>query len=160
MVKFVWVALLGLASGMATAQDQIYRCGNEYTNMPPAANLAKCTVIAHANVTILPAYKAPVVTAVPVASSPPSATVTDSQRTKDADARFILEAELRKAQSRQAELLKEYNNGEPEKMGAESRNHQKYLDRIQEMKANIQRNEADIASIRREIGRLGVAASR
>jgi hypothetical protein len=117
-------------------------------------------VIAHANVTILPAYKVPVVPAAPLASSPPSAAGMDSQRSKDADARFILEAELRKAQSRQAELLKEYNNGEPEKMGVESRNHQKYLDRIQEMKANIQRNEADIASIRREIGRLGAAASR
>jgi hypothetical protein len=45
-------------------------------------------------------------------------------------------------------------------MGAEARNHQKYLDRVQEMKANLQRNEADIASIRREIGRLGVAVKR
>ena len=160
MVKFLWLAWVALASGMAAAQDQIYRCGNEYTNMPPTANLAKCTVIAYANVTILPAYKVPVVPAAPLASSPPSAAGMDSQRSKDADARFILEAELRKAQSRQAELLKDYTNGEPEKMGAESSNHQKYLDRIQEMKANLQRNEADIASIRREIGRLGAAASR
>jgi hypothetical protein len=85
---------------------------------------------------------------------------SDAQRSKDADVRFILEAELRKAQARQAELLKEYNNGEPEKMGTEARNFQKYADRVAEMKASIQRNDADIASIQREIARLSASAGR
>jgi len=66
----------------------------------------------------------------------------------------VLESELRKAESKQAELLKEYNNGQPEKQGSESRNYQKYLDRTAEMKAQIDRNESDIAGIRRELGRL------
>jgi hypothetical protein len=54
----------------------------------------------------------------------------------------------------------EYNNGEPEKMGNESRNHQKYLDRVAELKASIARNESDIAGIRRELGRAGAVASK
>jgi hypothetical protein len=66
----------------------------------------------------------------------------------------VLETELKKAEERQAQLLKEYNNGEPEKQGSEARNYQKYLDRVAEMKAEITRNESDIAGIRREIGRL------
>ena len=54
----------------------------------------------------------------------------------------------------QIELRRDYNNGEPEKLGPETRNYQKYIDRVAEMKANIQRNEADIASLKREISRL------
>ena len=56
-----------------------------------------------------------------------------------------------------AELLKEYNNGEPEKIGPEFRNHQKYLERTAELKASIARNESDIAGIRRELNRLPAA---
>ena len=77
----------------------------------------------------------------------------NEQKSRDSDARAILESELRKAETRHAELLKEYNNGEPEKMGNEARNHQKYLDRVAELKASIARNESDIAGIRRELGR-------
>jgi len=56
-------------------------------------------------------------------------------------------------------LLKEYNNGEPEKQGMESRNHQKYLDRVAEIKANLLRNESDIAGIRRELGRVSPSSA-
>jgi hypothetical protein len=77
------------------------------------------------------------------------------QKNRDAEARTILEAELKKAEARQAELLKEYNNGEPEKLGPEHRNHQKYLDRVADLKASIARNESDIAGLKRELGRAG-----
>ncbi len=151
---FVVLIPLALASvGAARAQDKIYRCGNEYTNTPPQDSSVKCTVIGQSSVTVVPAVKAP-------AQSTAQSTRSDAQRSKDADARFILEAELRKAQARQAELLKEYNNGEPEKAGSETRNYQKYADRVAEMKANIQRNDADIASIQREIARLSGSAGR
>ena len=39
------------------------------------------------------------------------------------------------------------------KQGAEARNHQKYLDRVAELKAAIARNEEDIAGIKRELTR-------
>ena len=47
----------------------------------------------------------------------------------------------------------EYKDGKPDHQGIESRNHQKYLDRVAELKAAIARNESDIAGIRRELGR-------
>jgi len=56
-------------------------------------------------------------------------------------------------------LLKEYNNGEPEKLGPEHRNHQKYLDRVAELKASIARNDSDIDGIRRELSRVPSAAA-
>jgi hypothetical protein len=93
----------------------------------------------------------------PSAATPagPSATRIEAgdQRARDADARLILESELKKAEARQADLVREYNNGEPERRGDE-RNYQKYLDRVAELKAAIARNEADIAGIKRELSRL------
>ena len=94
-----------------------------------------------------------VATAPQAAGRPGQRVDAADQRARDSEARAILESELKKAEARQAELVKEYNNGEPEKLGPEHRNHQKYLDRVAEMKASIARNESDIAGIRRELGR-------
>jgi hypothetical protein len=93
-----------------------------------------------------------------VAASPAGQRVDSSeQRAKDTDARMILESELKKAEVMQEDLIKQYNNGEPEKLGPETRNHQKYLDRVAELKASIARNEGDIAGLRRELGRSGAS---
>lgn len=142
----------------AQAQERIYRCGNEYTNTVSEANAKNCKLISGGNVTVVQGQKPVSVNSggAKVASAPSSAPRIDTadQRAKDSDARLILEAELKKAEARQLELQKEYNNGEPEKLGPEARNHQKYLDRVAELKAALARNESDIAGIRRELGRL------
>jgi hypothetical protein len=79
------------------------------------------------------------------------------QRAKESDARMILESELKKAEAKQAELLKEYNDGAPERLGPETRNNQKYLDRVEALKASIARNDSDIAGIKRELARVAPA---
>jgi hypothetical protein len=147
--------LIASCLGAAQAADEhIYRCGNEYTNTVTEAQAKSCKLISGGNVTVIPAVK-------PAASKAPLAgqrVETAEQRAKDSDARMILEAELKKAESKQAELLKEYNNGEPERLGPETRNNQKYIDRVAELKAAIGRNDADIAGIKREIARVPGAA--
>jgi len=142
------------AGEVAQAQGRIYRCGNEYTNTVQPGQKG-CKLLEGGNVTV-------VQRPMRVASVSPSRLEGDgargreaeAQQARDADARQILEAELRKAEARQAELAQEYNNGEPEKMGPEFRNHQKYLDRVAELKASIERNESDMAGLRRELGRF------
>jgi hypothetical protein len=76
------------------------------------------------------------------------------QRARDSDARRILADELKREEERLAQLQRDYNNGEPERRG-EERNFAKYQERVAEMKAAIQRKEADIAALKREIGKLG-----
>jgi hypothetical protein len=76
-----------------------------------------------------------------------------AQRLRDADARRILEAELRREEDRLALQKRDFSNGEPERLGDE-RNYQKYLDRVALMRAGIARTEGDIAALRREIGKL------
>ncbi len=150
-----------VVSGMA--QAQIYRCGNEYTNKVSEAQKGQCKLIEGGNVTVVEGFKPPVtkpasasVSPLRLASAAPSAPRVDAaeQKARDSDARRILESELKKAEARHDELSREYNNGEPEKQGSESRNYQKYLDRVAEIKSELARNESDIAGIRRELGRL------
>jgi hypothetical protein len=139
-------------------ENRIYRCpNNEYTNQPKGR--AGCKRIDGGSVTIVRGSMPPA----PAASgrgsasqaSAPQRVDTPEQRARDADAKTILESELRKAEAHQAELLKDYNNGQPDKQGDEARNYQKYLDRVAGMKAAIDRNQADIDGIKRELARYG-----
>ncbi len=151
-----------LGAGAAQAQTRIFRCGNTYTNDVNEAQAKGCKPLDGGNVTVVQGTRVQA-SGVRPTSAPPSATTPASpsatrieagdQRARDADARLILESELKKAEARQADLVREYNNGEPERRGDE-RNYQKYLDRVAELKAAIARNEADIAGIKRELSRL------
>ncbi|HNE71545.1 MAG TPA: hypothetical protein PLJ81_05175, partial [Giesbergeria sp.] len=67
---------------------------------------------------------------------------------------------LRKAQARHAELLKEYNNGAPERNALDLRNPQKYQERTADLKASIARSESDIEGIQRELSRLPAPPTR
>ncbi len=80
------------------------------------------------------------------------------QRERDKDARRILEQELRREEDKLASLKKDFNNGEPERQGDE-RNYQRYLDRVAEMKQSLERKEADIAAIKRELERVAGGGS-
>jgi hypothetical protein len=145
-------------------QERVWRCGNEYTNNATIAQQRGCKIMEGGNVTVVQGSRPVAASAAGSSSSSGSAAARApagsprvdgaDQRARDGEARSVLESELKKAEERQAQLLKEYNGGEPEKQGSEARNYQKYLDRVAEMKAELARNESDIAGIRREIGRL------
>lgn len=161
-------ALIGIAS--PTWAGPVYRCPAPvpvYTDQisPQQAKERGCQAIEGAPVTVVTNVKprpvagtrAPVT---PVAASgesaarPADSRVSDrEQRERDRDARRILEEELRQEQEKLAVLKKEFNNGEPERQGGE-RNYQRYLDRVEDMRKAIQRKEADVAAIQRELGKI------
>lgn len=152
------------------AQERIYRCGNEYTNTVPDAKVKGCKLLEGGNITVVQGTRPGASTAARAATAPgaPGASgaaggtrvEASEQKSRDSDARQILESELKKAEARQAELQKEYKHGEPEKRGDEAKNNAKYGERIAELKANLARNESDIAGIRRELGRTPAAAAK
>jgi hypothetical protein len=163
---FLFLLFFGLNAG---AQAQIYRCGNEYLNDARQAQLRGCVLVEGGYVTVVPgtqvARPAASAAAVPVNPAAPLAPLARAearsearpaaeQRARDADARLILDAELKRAEARLAQLQKEFNGGEPDKQGIESRNHQRYLDRVSELKAAMARDQSDIASLKRELARL------
>lgn len=164
----VSLAVLLAASAAQAQGTRIYRCGNTYTNDAAQAQAQGCKLVEGGNVTVVEGTRvnsqatvkvAAVPSASPGSGQPGQKVDSAEQKARDADARLILEAELKKAEARQGELAREWNNGEPEKMGPEHRNHQKYLDRVAELKAAIARNESDIAGIRRELGRVAPATA-
>lgn len=149
--------LLALAAAAsAQAQGTVYRCGNEYTNDPAVAKQRGCAPLQGGNITIIEGTRPASAPAPAATPRPGNAPRVDNaaQRQRDADARATLEAELRKAEQRLAEAQKAYANGEPEKQGIEGRNHQRYLDRVAELKDAVTRAENDVAGIRRELQRL------
>lgn len=169
-IKVVALAILGLLTSGVSAQSAkatpMFRCnGNIYTNMPSDMVGKSCKPV-EGNVTTVHDTRVFGAEPVRVALLTPKATSTSSssqrseqrtdsaeQKTRDSDSRGILESELKRAGAKQAELLKEYNNGEPDRNALEIKNPQRYVDRLAELKANIARNDSDIAGIKRELGR-------
>ena len=165
------VAGLALAQTSAQAQERIFRCPGspvEYINNAEVAKSRNCKPMDGGNITIIQGTapqrssetKSASTTPRPASSTPSTRSSGEridsgEQRARDSDARAILEAELRKAEERLAQAQKAYANGAPEKEGIESRNHQRYLDRVAELKAAVARAEGDVSGIRRELGRFG-----
>ncbi len=177
----LWL-LIGVSAGLpAQAQQTVYRCGHEYTNAPREPGL--CEPLSSQAITVIngtrPApWPAAAPMPVPTRSTPaqpagveaatagqprtpevPGRTPGVQQNERDAQARTILMQELDKARAQLAQLVQNYNQGEPEKWAAETRNHPKYLDRVAEMKAAIERTERDIDSLQRELSRRPVHTS-
>ena len=177
----LWVSAAALIVAQpSTAQDArpVYRCPGPpvlYTDAITAeeARERNCRGIDGAPLTVVqtprrpnpapggsPGAPAPASPAPPAApAAPGAATRPDTridpavQRTRDADARRILETELRREEERLELLKREFNNGEPERRG-EERNFALYQQRVAEMRAAIGRKESDIAAIKRELGKL------
>ena len=154
-------ALLTTPQVHAQGDSQVYKCpGNPvlYTDAISAqeAKTKGCSMLDGNPITVISPPKRNTATAsAPNASSPrpPESRVDpQEQRARDSDARRILEAELQREQQRLAELQAEYNNGEPERQGGE-RNYQKYVDRVNDLKAKIARQENDIAALKRELSK-------
>lgn len=156
------LALLAtLAWPAAQAQDKIWRCGNEYTNQPGDAKARGCKPVEGGNLTVIeglkpqPAAKPAAVRSNGAAARSETERVDGAeQRARDSDARAILEAELRKADSRLAELRAEYRDGNPEQRPEELRNPPLYQQRTAALKDQVARAEADVAALRRELARL------
>ena len=163
-LTIISLVIFALSSHLAFAQSTIYRCGNEYTNDATDAKARGCKVLIGGNVTVIQTAKksnnsntnnSTVISPKSNNNASNTPRVDDSdQRARDSDAKLILESELRKTEQKLEQLKKEYNNGEPEKMASETKNNQKYLDRIVDMRAQMLRTENDIAGIKRELNRF------
>ena len=133
----------------ANAPGGVFRCVDadgktEYRNI---GDTKGCKKIETETVNTVP-FPRPT-TARPDAKSP-NRIEAGAQRGRDNDRRKILEEELASEQKRLSDLRSEFNNGEPERRGDE-RNFQRYADRVEKLKADIARSEANVESLKREL---------
>lgn len=153
-----WVAyggllLIGSPSALAVESDvHVYLCvgpGGQktYTN---TATSRSCKRLDLHPVVSVPA---------PKRSSPRAASArpanfpsvsSNAQRERDRERRQILEDELRFESEKLAKLKTEYNNGQPERLGSE-RNYARYQERVARMREDIQRAQANVNSLNREL---------
>lgn len=150
-------AVLGAACWPAWAQGNgtVYRCPGPpilYTDTlsPAEAKEKNCRTIEGAPVTVMQTVKPR-----PLPGVRPEGSKVDpaDQKARDNDRRQILSDELKKEEDSLSALRKEYNNGEPERRGDE-RNYVKYQERVAELKASIERKEADVAALKRELAKV------
>lgn len=160
MPSVLLVFSVGLFHAPLWAQST-WRCpGNYYTNNDlEAKKIGECVVVTKP-ISVIPAPE-------PV-QAPPSTTPPDSKdpnskdpNSKDPDTATDDLAKQRKndrtrqkiAQTKQElnDLKQEYNGGEPIKIGPEHRNHQKYLDRVEQLKKDIQSKENEIKELEKQI---------
>lgn len=162
MVRMAWqVCAMGLLATAAWAQSSpaVYRCPGPpvlYTDALTSAEAKEkgCRLIEGAPITVVQVPKPrPQAAASPASRGSEARVDPASQRQRDADARRILDDELRREEEKLVNLKREYNNGEPERRGDE-RNYQKYVERASALKASITRTESDIAAIKRELAKL------
>lgn len=170
----VIAAAVTLAASLASpsALAQVYRCESDtgvpvYQGSPSGKN---CRALDMAPLTTIPAPKLPAGAGKPSApatgqagAARPAASAgtpadfprvdASTQRSRDGERRSILEAELSKEENRLESLRREYNDGQPERLGSE-RNYQKYLDRVERLKEDIARSEANIGSLQRELAAI------
>ena len=159
------VAVLAGAAGAAAAASPadtvdstvLYRCpGNDYRNTITAREAEKmgCRKVEGAPITVIQSSRPRAGTATTAATTASGVKVDPvAQRARDSDARRILESELKSEETKLAAMEKEFNGGQPERLGDE-KNYQKYVDRVAEMRSAIERKQIDIAALRREIQKL------
>ncbi|MFZ6863727.1 DUF4124 domain-containing protein [Undibacterium sp. Ji67W] len=151
------IALL-LVQSLAYAQSEVFLCVDangkkEYKNTGATKG---CSRIELQGITVVPA---PVLPAKKVqgksASSPADFPKVDdsTQKARDSDRKQILQDELKAEQKKLDDLKKDYNNGEPERLGSE-RNYAKYLERTAGMKDDIARSTKNIEALQRELSNL------
>lgn len=152
---------------VAYAQDAVFRCENghgviEYRNNGDTKGCKKISIQAVVSVpSASPAPKASTSTTAPAPTSRPSTAArgdfpqvnSATQKARDNDRRAVLEQELQAEQQRLATLQSEYKNGQPDRNGNE-KNYQKYLDRTEQLKGDINRSNANVEALQREIGNL------
>lgn len=179
-VGLLWVACWVVFVWPSEAQARpVYRCPGppvSYTDAltPEEAQRQACRTLDGQAITVTqPRRPEPVVVEPGSAASPAPRTSTVTprndarseprvamridpavQRSRDADARRILQEELKREEDGLNGLLATYRQGQPDKR-PEDANPQLYQQRVSELKAAIDRKQSDIAAIRRELSKVG-----
>ena len=167
-----WLLLLAFASlAYGVLADQaVYKCGQEITNQPLDPKACQLLSISQPTQIVGTRVQAASNQNLVVSSSSDSDAVSTralktalvqtgvalEAQDRKAQARTILEDEWQKLSIQYAELVHLYNRGQPTPVAGETAHLSNYQQRVQTLKAQIQRVERDMQALQREIGRYGL----
>jgi len=143
-MKINGIVFLALFSVSCIAQSEVYKYVDKNGNVTYSdAPLKDAQKIELPPLTIMPKINLESETKTPEPS-------TDENE----EHREALEKKIAEETKLFEEKKKEYNGGEPERIGSE-RNYQRYLDRIQQLKNEIALHEENIGTLKLELQNLG-----
>lgn len=156
------LSLVGMNVPQAAQANPIFRCTTnsgvvEYSNSKPADSDGK--ICNELNLPAITTIQAPRLPAADKAADKSAGRDTGKnfpkvsnarQQQRDDARKKILRDEMRRERDKLAKLREEYQGGEPERLGSE-RNYQKYLDRVERLRADIDRSENNISALQREL---------
>lgn len=159
VLSLCWLGALALP---VTAQETIYRCGQEYTNSPKSRTdcvriqAAPAVTVIEGTRPSVGAFAARTTWAEGTGLVPSQRTKVDplreqpaAQRERDVQARAILLQELAQARQQQVQLQQVLKDSETAKQA----------DKTPTVKAALERTQRDIDSLQRELARRPVAAN-
>jgi hypothetical protein len=162
-MKKTWqllVIAMSLNVGFAAADQAVYKCGQEITNQPSDPTrcqkllISSPTQIEGTRVQIGQASKPLNAASVAAVERPvnPSSQAQDSLQ-RNAQARTILEDEWQKLSDRYAEMVRNFNGGQPALLVGETSQNPQYKRRTADMQVQIERMARDILALNRELAR-------
>jgi len=156
-----WMVIgMSISVGLAVAQQAVYKCGQEITNQPADPSQCQKLLISSPmqieGTRVQNGQPAKSLSAAPVSAverqmNSPIATPENLQR--NAQARTILEDEWQKLSERYAEMVRNFNGGQPVLMSGETLQHPQYKRRTAEMQVQIERMARDMLALNREMAR-------
>lgn len=156
-VHFVaaFLALFGVANAHAQAT---YKCVDQggrstYTNVKEEMNGKKCTVVSR-EVSVVSVPPMPVPAKAPAAKAAGERVDANTQRSRDDTRRKILQEELDAAEKRLAESRQKLAEQDAVRTSDEKAYPQKALDRIKPHRDEVERQEQNVASLKREMSNL------
>ena len=143
------------------AQNATYRCvdpdgRSTYTNVKEEMTGKKCTLVSR-EISVVPAQQIPVPPAKAAAAAAKAAgerVDTNTQRSRDDTRRKILQEELDAAEKRLSESRQKLTEQDSMRSGEERLIPQKALDRTKPYRDEVERQEQNVASLRRELSNL------
>jgi len=158
VVHFIALSLVLFCAADALAQSATYRCVDSggrstYTNVKEEMSGKKCTVVSR-EVSVVP---------VPPSAAPAKAAAargagervdTGTQRNRDDTRRKILQEELDAAEKRLAESRQKFAEQDAVRSAEEKLMPQRALDRLKPHQEEVERQEQNVASLKRELSNL------
>jgi hypothetical protein len=151
------LACPALAQSLAPSST-VWQCGQLFTNQPQPGQA--CEPLSSVPSTVVPGTRvnAAVSASAPTSRdvSPPSAMTGTGRASMAAqqNARVLLQAELREQTQRLEQLLSQWNQGRPVPLPQQPEGSPRYQERVATLRDQVQRTEADLAALRRELARL------
>lgn len=157
-VHFIAVSLALLGVTNVHAQNATYRCvdvggRSTYTNVKEEMTGKKCTVVSR-EVSVVPAPQLAPKPASGAAKASGERVDANTQRGRDDTRRKILQEELDAAEKRLSESRQKLAEQDSVRSGEEKLIPQKALDRIKPYQEEVERQEQNVASLKRELSNL------